>query len=79
MDRVSYIDKVCEFCATEVLSGTLASPYTIQFYPTGEEQKLHPKKSQVICDACPQCGHIQNLRLKDPENIMKYRYTILDD
>ncbi|MBR1430267.1 MULTISPECIES: hypothetical protein [Ruminococcus] len=70
------MDNVCEFCAAKVVSGTLVTPYAVQFYPEGEEQKLKPKRSQVICDACPRCGHIQNLRLKNPENIMKYRYTI---
>ncbi|MBR6996092.1 MAG: hypothetical protein IKH96_08760 [Ruminococcus sp.] len=70
------MDNVCEFCAAKVVSGTLVTPYAVQFYPEGEEQKLKPKRSQIICDACPRCGHIQNLRLKNPENIMKYRYTI---
>lgn len=70
------MDNVCEFCAAKVVSGTLVTPYAVQFYPEGEEQKLKPKRSPVICDACPRCGHIQNLRLKNPENIMKYRYTI---
>ncbi len=73
------MDMVCEFCAAKVVTGTLTTPYALQFYPEGEEKKLRPKRSQVICEACPQCGHIQNIRLKDPENIMKYRYTILDD
>ncbi|MBR6968970.1 MAG: hypothetical protein IKH78_10635 [Ruminococcus sp.] len=70
------MENVCEFCATKVVTGTLVSPYPLLFYPEGEEMKFKPKRSQVICEACPHCGHIQNIRLKDPESIMRYRYTI---
>ena len=36
------MDKVCEYCAAKVVSGTLVSPYLVQFYPEGEEKKLKP-------------------------------------
>ncbi len=66
------MEHICELCGTKLVSGKLftTTPHDVLFYPLGEEFKFDPQRSTVRCDACPKCGHIQNMTLTSPENII---------
>ena len=63
--------KICELCGTKLISGKLftATPPDVLFYPFGQEYKTDPQRSTIHCEACPKCGHIQNLTLTSPDKI----------
>lgn len=49
----------CTACGGELMEGYLAGKYITQFYPAGQEKKLFPKHSKVLCTCCKKCGLIQ--------------------
>ena len=50
------------------MEGYLAGKYVTQFYPAGQEKKLFPKHSKVLCTCCKKCGLIQ-LRAADLDKL----------
>lgn len=60
---------VCRECGSKLIDGHLVSTHGTCFYPNGEEKKLKPKYSKVICKACPECGWMTDFRLENPENV----------
>ncbi len=64
------MDKKCSKCGGEMVEGTLLSNlsfHPVVFTPVSELNKVKKVKVGVICDACTQCGSIENLRAEDPQ------------
>ena len=61
--------KQCSKCGGELVPGALldyASFHSIIFTPVADLNKAAKRKTGVICDACIQCGNIENIRVEDP-------------
>ena len=68
------MDKKCSKCGGELAEGVLleaAGFHSVIFTLPEETTKIKKKKTGVICDACTQCGSIENLRLEDPSIFRK--------
>ena len=68
------MDKKCSKCGGELVSGALfdnVSHHQIVFMQPEELNKVKKNKVGVVCDACTQCGCIENLRVEEPENLRK--------
>ncbi|MDE6709105.1 MAG: hypothetical protein K2J76_01305 [Oscillospiraceae bacterium] len=55
------MDEKCSLCGGEMLEGKLTSqpPWSVFFFPEGEEKKLAPKKSVTKAYCCKECGNIR--------------------
>ncbi len=79
MGLISYtggiaMERKCSKCGGELMEGALLddlSYHSIIFTAMEELNKIKKKKTAVICDACLQCGSIENLRLEDPSVFRK--------
>jgi len=47
------------------MEGTVAGMSGLCFYPEGEIGKFKPKRSQIVCDCCKECGNLQGFRVKN--------------
>lgn len=57
-------------CGSELIEGRIQTGAHLGiFVPAEDEKKLKPRHSEIICNACPSCGAICDIRLKDPEKI----------
>ena len=68
------MERKCSKCGGELMEGALLddfSYHSIIFTAMEELNKIKKKKTAVICDACLQCGSIENLRLEDPSVFRK--------
>ena len=68
------MDKKCSKCGGELVEGVLLdniSYHSIIFTTMEELTKIKKIKTGVICDACTQCGSIENLRVEDPSKLRK--------
>ena len=68
------MDKQCSKCGGELVTGTLLDNlnyHPIVFIPLDELNKVRKKKTGVICDACTQCGSIENIRVEEPGVLKK--------
>ena len=68
------MEKKCSKCGGELIAGTLLENLNVHpviFTPMEELNKVKKVKTGVICDACTQCGNIENLRVEDPEKLRK--------
>ncbi len=68
------MDKRCSRCGGELVEGVLvdnATFHSVIFTPTDEVTKIRKVKTGVICDACTQCGSIENLRVEDPSKLRR--------
>lgn len=66
------MDKKCGKCGGELIEGVLMDAVTfhsILYTPMEELTKIKKRKTGVICDACTQCGSIENLRVEDPSKL----------
>lgn len=63
------MDKKCKECGGALIEGSLAGMYITGFLPKGEEKKIIPKRSKVICFCCKECGLIQNIRATELDKI----------
>ena len=66
------MEKKCSKCGGELIAGTLLanlSFHPVIYTPMEELNKVKKVKTGVICDACTQCGNIENLRVEDPEKL----------
>ncbi len=54
-----------EQCNGDLLEGVIAGMSGIFFYPEDEIKKFKPKRSQIVCDCCKECGNLQGFRVKD--------------
>ena len=62
----------CENCGTITIEGKMAASHSICFYAFDTKGKTsYHRVSSIICNACPNCGHMQNMRLKHPEDILE--------
>lgn len=64
---------VCEKCgSSKIVSGNLSVMYSgVVFTPSNAKGLGKAKKtSEVIVDACVNCGCIFNIKLEHPENII---------
>jgi len=43
--------------------------YFLGFTPLGDEKKLRPRYVKVFCDACVQCGNVQNIRVENADRL----------
>lgn len=60
------MDGRCEKCGGDLIEGVMAGMHGVFFYPEGEIRKFKPKRSQVVCFCCKDCGSIQGFRVTDP-------------
>ena len=70
------MNKKCSKCGGELIEGSLVenlSFHPVVYMPMEElTTKIIKKvKTGVICDACTQCGNIENLRVEDPSKLRK--------
>ena len=68
------MDKKCSKCGGELIEGTLLvnlSFHPVIYTPVEELGKIKKNKTGVVCDACTQCGNIENLRVEDPAILRK--------
>ena len=68
------MDRKCSKCGGELMEGLLldnASFHSVIFIPAEELTKIRKLKTGVICDACTQCGCIENLRVEDPSKLRR--------
>ena len=66
------MDKKCSKCGGELIEGALLdalSFHSVIYTPIEELNKIKKIKTGVICDACTQCGNIENLRVEDPSKL----------
>lgn len=60
----------CEKCGGELISGYLrAGTWLVEFIPQGDEKKLKPRHTKLLCDTCTVCGNIENIRVEKPEEL----------
>lgn len=59
----------CEKCGGKLIEGRLLTDRGLFFYPRGEEKKAFAKRSEIVCECCSVCGHIQNLKAGNPEKL----------
>ena len=59
----------CEKCGAQLVEGGIISMQGVFFYPNGEESKLKPKRSAILCSCCTKCGNLQNFRAAEPEKV----------
>lgn len=59
------MDIRCEQCGGELIEGVLTGMSAIFFYPKGEIKRFQPKRTQVVCFCCKDCGSIQKLQAMD--------------
>ena len=43
--------------------------FLVGFTPLEDEKKLKPRHLKVFCDACVECGSIENIRAEKPETL----------
>ncbi len=68
------MDKKCSKCGGVLVEGVMldaASHHSVIFIPMEDAAKVIKRKTGVICDACSQCGSIENLRVEDPSILRK--------
>ncbi len=68
------MEKKCSKCGGELMEGALLdglSFHSVIYTPMEELTKIRKVKTGVICDACTQCGSIENLRVEDPLSLKK--------
>ncbi len=68
------MDRKCSKCGGELIEGVLleaAGFHSVIFTLPEELTKMIKRKTGVICDACTQCGSIENLRVEDPSILRK--------
>ena len=68
------MDKKCSKCGGVLVEGVMldaASHHSVIFVPMEEVTKMIMRKAGVSCDACSQCGNIENLRVEDPSILRK--------
>ena len=37
--------------------------------PVTDAKKMKPRYSNILCDTCVKCGHIENIRAEEPEKL----------
>ncbi len=68
------MDKKCSKCGGELIEGALLDDFSFHsviYSPMDELMKIKKVKTGVVCDACTQCGSIENLRVEDPSVLRK--------
>ena len=68
------MDKKCSKCGGSLVEGAMldaVSHHSVIFIPMDDAAKVIKRKTGVICDACSQCGSIENLRVEDPSILRK--------
>ena len=68
------MDKKCSKCGGSLVEGAMldaVSHHSVIFIPMEEVTKMIMRKTGVICDACSQCGNIENLRVENPSILRK--------
>ena len=68
------MEKKCSKCGGELMEGALLdglSFHSVIYTPMEDLTKIRKVKTGVICDACTQCGSIENLRVEDPLSLKK--------
>ena len=66
------MDGRCSRCGGEPVEGVLpdnATFHSVIFAPADEAAKIRKVKTGVVCDACTQCGSIEDLRVEDPSKL----------
>lgn len=59
---------ICEKCGSNnIVSGQINTSLGFIFTPNNKI-KCQPKQG-LACDVCKDCGHIQNLRVTNPQNL----------
>ena len=66
------MEKKCSKCGGELIEGVLMDAptfHSVIYTPMEELNKIKKIQTGVICDACTQCGCIENLRVEDPAKL----------
>lgn len=62
------MENKCSKCGGELVTGRLMSgTWNAEFTPLCDEKKFRRRHTIVICDACVECGNIENIRVEKPE------------
>ncbi len=68
------MEKQCGKCGGKLVTGALLDNLSFHptiFTPLDDLNKIKKRKTGVICDACTQCGSIENIRVEEPEVLRK--------
>ena len=64
------MENKCSKCGGELITGNLATgAHGLGFIPAEDMKKFKPRYSGIICEACVQCGNVENIRVQEPEKI----------
>lgn len=62
----------CSKCGGDLVMGVMLNQSSLSgvcFVPMEDFTKIKKRKSVVKCDACTQCGCIENIRVENPKEI----------
>ena len=68
-------DKRCSKCGGKLIEGALLdalSFHSVIYTPMEELNNIKKVTTGVICDACTQCGSIENICVEDPASLRKF-------
>ena len=64
------MENKCSKCGGTLIAGRLMTgAYLVGFTPLADEKKWKPRYTKVFCDACTQCGSIENIRVENPDGL----------
>jgi hypothetical protein len=64
------MENKCSKCGGKMVTGRFTTgAFLVGFTPLEDEKKLKPRHLKVFCDACVECGSIENIRAEKPETL----------
>jgi len=64
------MEKQCNICGGEmIITRFTTGAHLLGVTPHTDAKKMKPHYSNVLCDTCVKCGHIENIRAEEPEKL----------